>query len=61
MKISVTFTAEVEEIPTCCAKCPLVLACDSMMSGITKNKGMEWTVAAMKRRIKSCPMKVEEE
>lgn len=61
MKISVTFAKEVEELPACCSKCPLVLACDSMMPGITKRQGMEWTKAAMTRRIKACPMKIEEE
>lgn len=61
MRISVTFAKEVEEVPICCAKCPLALACDEMLPGIIKRNGMEWTEAAMTRRIKACPMKVEEE
>lgn len=61
MKISVTVTKEVEELPACCSKCPLADVCDSFLSGITKNHGMEWSKAATTRRIKACPMKIEEE
>ena len=61
MKISVTVTKEVGELPVCCSKCPLAVVCDSFLPGITKNHGMEWSKAAMTRRIKACPMKIEEE
>lgn len=60
MKISVTITKEVEEMPSSCSKCPFDSVCASFLPGITKNRGMEWTKAAMTRRIKACPMKIEE-
>ena len=58
MKASVTFTREIDEVPTSCHKCPFVDACDTMIHGITK-RGYQWTVAATKRRVKGCPLKVE--
>lgn len=61
MKISVTFTKDVDKVPECCSKCMFGDVCDIFLRGLTKNGGMQWTKAAMTRRHKLCPMKIEGE
>ena len=60
MRATVTFTKDIESIPTSCSVCPFVDACDGAIHGITKRGGMEFTAVASRRRIKACPMTVDE-
>lgn len=60
MRATVSFEKEIKELPESCAKCPFVDICDSAIPTITKRGGMEFTVAAMRGRVRSCPLKVEQ-
>lgn len=60
MRATVTFTKDIEGIPTSCNVCPFVDACDRVIHGITKRGGMEFTAMAMRRRHKACPMTVDD-
>lgn len=60
MKITTSFTREVNEVPTSCNICPFVNACSQFMYGITKKNGYEFTNMAMRRRHKECRLTVEE-
>ena len=61
MKATVTFTKEIEAVPTRCMDCPFVNICDQALPGITKRGGMQFTVSATRKRHKNCPLKVENE
>ena len=59
MKASVTFERDIEELPKSCNVCPFCDICGNAMWGIFKKGGMEFTVAATRRRVPECPIKVE--
>ena len=61
MKATITFTEEIETVPTRCMDCPFVDICDKALHGITKRGGMQFTVAAARKRHKNCPLKVDNE
>ena len=58
--VTFTFTHELDELPRSCSECPFGDVCASVAPfRLTKGGGVEWTKAAMTRRHKMCPMKVE--
>lgn len=60
MKATVTFEKEIKELPENCTRCPFVDICASAIPSITKRGGMEFTAAAIRGRVKGCPLKFEQ-
>lgn len=59
--VTVSRTVGIEKVPETCHVCPFSDICDLFVGKLTKSDGIEWTKSAMTRRLRKCPMKIEEE